>query len=331
MEAGCSWLRIPPGRQPIPRAGARRIGKRMVAFHLSCLVHRIKPTTGTTAREPAGKSNNNSKLMKSFAALSTVALTCAAALSAHAQEWAKPRLEKSPRHLDYVTVKNGNRTVNCFIAYPQVKEKATAVIVIHEIYGLSDWVKSLGDQLAEAGYIAIVPDLLSGMAPGGAGGTKEIGDRDAVTRAVRGLPAQQVTADLNAVAEYVSKLPACNGKIAVSGFCWGGGQSFRYATDNSSLKAAFVFYGDPPPADSMAKIKCPVYGFYGGKDARITQTVPKTEKEMKAAGKTYEPVVYEGAGHGFMRAGEDPTDNSPDNKKARAEAWTRWKNILQKL
>jgi len=270
--------------------------------------------------------------MKRFATFLTATFFCAALIShMQAQDLVKQRLDKSPRHLDYVPVKHDNRTVNCFIAYPQVKEKATAVLVIHEIYGLSDWVRGLADELAEAGYIAIVPDLLSGMAPGGAGGTKEIGDRDAVTRAVRSLPADQVTADLNAVAEYVSKLPACNGKVAVSGFCWGGAQTFRYATENASIKAACVFYGDAAPADRMSKISCPVYGFYGGKDGRITQTVPTAEKEMKAAGKKYEPVVYEGAGHGFMRLGEDPDDKVPENKKAREQAWTRWKAILKKL
>jgi carboxymethylenebutenolidase len=247
-----------------------------------------------------------------------------------AQDWAKARLEKSPRHLEYVTVKHGDRTVNCFVAYPEVKEKATAVIVIHEIYGLSDWVRGVADQLAEAGYIAIAPDLLSGMAPGG-GGTKELGDRDAVTKAVQALPGKQVTADLNAVADYVSKLPACNGKLTVSGFCWGGGQSFRYATENKDLKASFVFYGPAPQEAEIAKINRPVYGFYGGNDARITAAVPKTEELTKKAGKTYDPVVYEGAGHGFMRAGEDPTDKNPANKKAHDEAWVRWKALLKKV
>src|SRR5947208_7786796 len=173
----------------------------------------------------------------------TTLVICMLAATASSQEWAKARLEKSPRHLEWVKVKHGDREVNCFIAYPEVKDKATAMVVIHEIFGLSDWVRGVADQLAEAGYIAIAPDLLSGMAPGGGGGTKEIGDRDAVTRAVRALPPAQVTADLNAVAEYVSKLPAANGKVTVSGFCWGGAQSFRYATDNANLKAAFVFYG----------------------------------------------------------------------------------------
>src|SRR5437879_4080188 len=144
-----------------------------------------------------------------------------AAVTAQAQDWAKARLEKSPRHLEWVKVKHGDREVNCFIAYPEVKEKATAVVVIHEIFGLTDWVRGVTDQLAEAGYIAIAPDLLSGAAPGG-GGTAELGSGDAVRKAISSLPPDQTTADLNAVAGYVSKLPAGNGKVAVGGFCWGG-------------------------------------------------------------------------------------------------------------
>src|SRR5258706_5579302 len=126
-------------------------------------------------------------------------------LTAPAQDWARARIDKSPRHLEWVKVKQGDREVNCFIAYPEVKEKATAVVVIHEIFGLTDWVRSVADQLAEAGYIAIAPDLLSGSAPGG--GTAELGGGDAVRKAISSLKPDQITADLNAVAEYVAKLP----------------------------------------------------------------------------------------------------------------------------
>ena len=244
-----------------------------------------------------------------------------------AQDWAKQRLDKSPRHQEWVNVKAGNRTVNSFIVYPEVKNKATAVVVIHEIFGLSDWVRSVADQLAEAGYIAIAPDLLSGMGPKG-GGSSEFTDRNGVGQAIRDLPPDQITSDLNAVADYVAKLPAANGKVAVAGFCWGGGQSFRFATNRPSLKAAFVFYGTGPDSkDAIARIKAPVYGFYGGNDARVTATVTKTADLMKEAGKTYEPVTYEGAGHGFMRAGE-ASDASAENKKAREDAWKRWKELL---
>jgi len=246
------------------------------------------------------------------------------------QDWAKARADKSPRHQEWVKVKNGTRDVNSFLVFPEVKNKATAVVVIHEIFGMSDWVRSLTDQLAEAGYIAIAPDLLSGMGPKG-GGSSEF-DRSGIGQAIRDLPADQITGDLNAVADYVAKLPACNGKVAVCGFCYGGSQSFRFATNRPSLKAAFVFYGTgPDSAEAIAKIKCPVYGFYGGNDARVDQTIPKSQEMMKAAGKTYEPVIYEGAGHGFMGAGEDPGDKVEANKKARDEAWARWKDILKKI
>jgi carboxymethylenebutenolidase len=243
------------------------------------------------------------------------------------QDWAKAKLQKSSRHGEWVKVKQGNRDVQAFVVYPEVKDKATAVVVIHEIFGLSDWARLAADELAEAGYIAIAPDLLSGMGPKG-GGTEELGN--AVGKAIRDLPPDQVTADLNAVADYVKKLPACNGKVAACGFCWGGGQVFRFATNHPDLKAAFVFYGPPPPASAMANTKCPVYGFYGGKDNRINSTIPETKEAMKGASKTYEPVIYDEAGHGFMRAGEQP-GASEANRKGRTDAWERWKMLLQKI
>ncbi|HEV2394362.1 MAG TPA: dienelactone hydrolase family protein [Verrucomicrobiae bacterium] len=247
-----------------------------------------------------------------------------------AQDWAKARLEKSPRHLEWIKIKHGSREVNCFIAYPESSQKVPAIIVAHEIFGLTDWVRGVADQLAEAGYIAIAPDLLSGSAPGG-GGTAELGGNDAVRKAISSLPAQQVTADLDAAADYAAKLPAANGTVAVAGFCWGGGQAFGFATRRRDLKAAFVFYGIPPADEAeLARIQCPVFGFYAGNDARVTSTVDKTTVQMKQAGKVFEPVIYPGAGHGFMRAGEAP-DASQPNKQARDQAWQRWKELLKKL
>lgn len=264
----------------------------------------------------------------------TIATLCTAVLlailPATAQDWAKARLEKSPRHLEWVKVKHGSREVNCFLAYPEVKDRATAVVLIHEIFGLTDWVRSVADQLAEAGYIAIAPDLLSGSAPGG-GGTAELGGGDAVRKAIAALPPDQITADLRAVVDHVAKLPACNGKVAVAGFCWGGSQAFRFATSAREPKAFFVFYGSGPEAEAdLARIQAPVYGFYGGNDARVNATIPATRDAMKKLGKRFEPVIYEDAGHGFMRAGEAP-DASEANRKARAEAWQRWKEILKGL
>jgi carboxymethylenebutenolidase len=245
------------------------------------------------------------------------------ALSNNAQEWAKERLSKSPRHPEWAKVKHGSRTIDCFIVYPEVKDKATAVLVIPEVFGMTDWVRNAADQVAAAGYIAIVPDFWGG---------KQYQDVNDAIKATYALPEKQVTADLDAAAKYVLDLPSCNGKLVVAGFCWGGGQSFKYAAHNKNLKAAFVFYGAPDKKELskvVATVGCPVYGFYGGNDNRITSTVKTTEEQMKAAGKTYEPVVYEGAGHGFMRAGEAPDANA-ENKKAHDEGWARWKELLAK-
>ncbi len=281
--------------------------------------------------------------MKRTVAVIIASLLCLS--TGFAQDWAKQKLEKSSRHGEWVQIKHDNRTVQAFVVYPETKKKAPVIIVIHEIFGMTDWVQTVADQLAADGYIAIAPDLLSGMGPNG--GRSDSFQGGSAREAVSKLDPNQVTADLNAVADYAKKIPAANGKLAVTGFCWGGGQSFRFATNRKDLSAAYVFYG-PPPSDFSA-ITAPVYGFYAGEDARIDATIPDTEKGMKAAGKTYEPVTYEGAGHGFMRAGEDPandaaasnTADDPDtkkkhdmavaNKKARTEAWQRWQELLKKL
>jgi carboxymethylenebutenolidase len=262
--------------------------------------------------------------------LVSAALGLLFAAPAPAQDWAKTRLEKSPRHGEWVKLKSDGREVKAFVTFPEVKYKATAVVVIHEIFGLTDWVRLVADQLSEAGYVAIAPDLLSGAGPNG-GGTDSLGGNDAVRKAIMSLPSDQVTGDLNVAAEYVAKMPACNGKVAVAGFCYGGSQSFRFATNNKGIKAAFVFYGTGPDQDAdISRIQCPVYGFYGGNDNRVNATIPKSTDLIKAAGKTYEPVTYDGAGHGFMRAGDAPDANEA-NKKAKDEAWKRWKELMKKI
>jgi carboxymethylenebutenolidase len=265
--------------------------------------------------------------MKMIAGILAFAATV---LISPAQDWAKAKLEKSSRHHEWIDVKNGNRTVRCFVAYPEVKGKAPVVLVIHENKGLTDWVRAAADQFAEAGVIAIAPDFLSGTAPGG-GNTGDYKDVDAATQGIYKLSADQVTADLDAVAKHAKTIAAASDKMAVAGFCWGGGQSFRYATHNTNLSAALVFYGTAPENDdSLKNIPCPVYGFYGGSDNRVNATIPKSKEGMKAAGKTYDPVIYDGAGHGFMRAGEEP-DAKAANKKARDEAWARIREILKKM
>jgi len=281
--------------------------------------------------------------MKRTLAVAMVLLFCLS--RGISQDWAKQNLEKSPRHGEWVQIKHDSRTLQAFVVYPETKQKAPVVIVIHEIFGMTDWVQTVADQLAANGYIAIAPDLLSGMAPNG--GRSSDFQGGAAREAVSKLDPDQVTADLNATADYAKKIPAGNGKIAVAGFCWGGGQSFRFATNRKDLSAAFVFYG-PPPKDFPA-ITAPVYGFYAGEDARIDATIPETQEAMKSAGKKYDPVTYAGAGHGFMRAGEDPageaaikdTSADPDskkkhdmavaNKKARTEGWARWLSLLKNI
>lgn len=267
--------------------------------------------------------------------LLSLLLACVALATAHAQPWANQPwalsiLEKSPRHLEWVTIKHGDRDVKAYIGFPEVKEKATVIVLIHEIHGLTDWVRSMVDQFAEAGYIAIAPDLLSGSAPGG-GGTAEMPTNDAANKAIGQLNPDQITADLQAVVAHVAKLPGSNGKVVVGGFCWGGRQTFRFATNNSAIKAGLVFYGDAPTDETaIAKITSPIHGFYGGNDARINGGLPKITEQMKAAGKPYEPIVYEGAGHGYMRSGQQP-EATPANKKARDDSWKRIKEIMAKI
>ena len=170
-----------------------------------------------------------------------------ASLSASAQDWAKAKLETSPRHREYVTIKHGDRSLQAFVVYPEVSGKAPVVVLIHEIFGLSDWAKEMADELAAAGYVVVAPDLLSGSGPNG-GGTESYSGMDAVTKAVSGLNADTVNADLDAAADYGKKLPASNGTVVSAGFCWGGGKSFAFAAHRRDLAAAFVFYG-PPPSD----------------------------------------------------------------------------------
>ncbi len=315
--------------------------------------------------------------------------------AAGAQEWAKANLAKSPRHGEYVTITEASgRKLQAWVVYPEVKGKAPVVVMIHEIFGQTDWAREMADEVAGAGYIVVEPDLLSGFGPpppasaamqapaglgsepwkiagigcdpaacapgqvpvlqrvalerqqagqppmdhdhmqmaGGAGaafvpampgGTAAFPDQASAVKAVSGLDATLVNTDLDAAADYGKKLPSANGKLFVGGFCWGGGKSFLFATHRHDLSGAMVFYGPPPPVEAMKSINAPVYGFYAGNDARITATVPDTTTQMKEAGKKYEPVTYDGAGHGFMRAGEAP-DASAANAAARAAGFRRF-------
>jgi carboxymethylenebutenolidase len=232
-------------------------------------------------------------------------------------EHAKDVLAKSPRHGEWVDLKlpDGGKLVT-WVVYPEVKSKAGAVIVIHEIFGLSDWVRGVADQLAKEGFIVLAPDLLSGKGPNG-GGTESLGED--VTKVIRTLTPEIVNARLDAVRDYALKIPAANGKVGSVGYCWGGTTSFDYATAQPKLNAAAVYYGtSPSDAAAYARIGAPVVGFYGGDDARVNATIPTAETEMKKLGKRYVANVYEGAGHGFLR---QQTGRDGANLKATEKAW----------
>ena len=242
-----------------------------------------------------------------------------------AEDQAKAALNASPRHGEYIDVPvTGSTPVRTWIVYPERKDKAPVVIVIHEIFGLSDWIRGVADQLASEGFIAVAPDLISGKGPNG-GGTDSVATRDDVVKLVRELTPAEVDGRLNAIRAWATALPAASGKSATVGFCWGGGTSFRYAMQ-PGVNAAVVYYGTAPDAAALGGVQAPVLGFYGGDDARVTSTVAPTDTAMKAAGKSYESQVFDGAGHGFLRA---QNDRNGANMKATEQAWPRTLDVIR--
>jgi len=244
------------------------------------------------------------------------------------EEQAKAALEKSPRHGEYVDIKveGVDVPVRAWVVYPERKDKAGVVIVIHEIYGLSDWIRGVADQLAEDGFIAVTPDLISGKGPNG-GGTDSVPTRDDVVMLIRALTPEEVTVRLNGVRAYAMKLPSANGKTATIGYCWGGSRSFAYACAQPGLNAAVVYYGSAPDVKDVATIKAPVLGLYGSDDARVNATIDTTQSEMKKLGKVYDVNIFEGAGHGFLR---NQTGRDGANLKATQQAWPRTVEFLMK-
>lgn len=226
------------------------------------------------------------------------------AIPAGTAEHVTRALKESPRHGEWVDIKMADGTaLKSWVVYPERPAKTGVIIVIHDIRGMADLTRAVGDQLAQDGFIAIVPDFLSGKGPDG-GGTASLGT--GVGQAIQSLSPTDVKARLDAAMEYGKKLPASNGKTGVVGFCWGGARSFGFAAAQSNLNAAVVYYGDAPGASDntvdaqLANVTAPVLGLYAGNDARINATLPATEAAMKKAGKSYEIHTFEGAGHGFM-------------------------------
>ncbi|MDR8390144.1 dienelactone hydrolase family protein [Aliifodinibius sp. S!AR15-10] len=252
-------------------------------------------------------------------------------MSAFAQDYALKQLENSPRHHQWVTLESQGRELHNFVVYPQVDEDVPVVIVIHENRGLNDWARSFADQLAGKGYIAVAPDLLSNTQDG-IEKTSDFATSDAARSAIYELDPDGVTQDLKTVLNYAQNMDGGNGKVAVAGFCWGGSQSFRFATNaGDTIEAAFVFYGTAPEdQEAINRIEVPVYGFYGGDDQRVNSTISRTEEMMIIAGNTYEYEIYEGAGHAFMRSGDDPNGEQP-NIEARNNSWNRLVKLLSNL
>lgn len=229
-------------------------------------------------------------------------------------------LKASPRHGEWQDIALGDGTkLHTWVVYPERADKAPVVLVIHEIFGMTDWVRSTADQLAAEGFIAVAPDMLSGRGPNG--GNTDAFKSDDVRAAIGKLTADEVATRLNAAKDYATKLPSASTSFGVIGFCWGGTQSWNYAVRQPDLKAAAVYYGTAPKdAAELAKITAPILGNYGGNDARVTTTVEPTKAAMAEAKKSYEPIVHDGAGHGFLRQ-QDGAGGA--NAKASIEAWTR--------
>jgi carboxymethylenebutenolidase len=257
------------------------------------------------------------------------------------QAWATQKLAKSPRRGEWVKISNGSRTLKAFVIYPEVKRNVPVVLVLHEVFGLTDSTRNTADEIAAMGYIAIAPDMLSGRGPNG-GDVESFDQPHGASDTLTGLSDEAVNGDLNAWADYGDKLPGSNGKFAIVGLSWGGGAAFRYvaSTQRKDLKAVCVFYdiGLPqetqhfpgaPASISVAPITVPVYGFYGSTDTRPLVTLDATKAAMAAAGKFYEPVVYEGADHAFMRVGEDPSNTNPANAAAVKETLVRLEKLLK--
>jgi carboxymethylenebutenolidase len=252
----------------------------------------------------------------SYAAVAAAALMVGAAGAWALKRPPAQRLDPVTTHGEWVKYPRGTDSIRAYVAYPERKTKAPAVIVIHEIFGLTDWEPTVADRLAKEGYVAIVPDLLSSKHG------KSPADADSGRKLIGELEPERITADLDATYGYVNALPAVEkDHIGTIGFCWGGGQSFRYATNNPNLRAVVVCYGPPPDTAAMRRIQAPVLGIYGENDERINSTLPTVVAAMQSDGKTFNHEVYPGTGHGFLKPGRQGSDG-PQVERA-------WKRILQ--
>lgn len=237
------------------------------------------------------------------------------------------RLNASPRHGEWVTVDAGaGDELRAWVVYPERPDAAPVVVVIHEIFGLTDWIRAVADQLAADGFIAIAPDLLSGKGPGG-GGTESV-DAQGATALIRDLDRTEVNRRLEAAATYATGLPAATDRVASVGFCWGGTSSFLFASAWEGLDAAVVYYGSSPEEPDLQRISVPILGLYGGDDARVNATIEPARWILDPLNVPFEVEIYDGAGHGFLRQ-QDGREGA--NLRASQGAWPRTITFLEEL
>jgi carboxymethylenebutenolidase len=253
--------------------------------------------------------------LASYALIATAAILVGAAGTWAIQE-KKPALDPVTTHGEWIYIKRGTDSIRAYVAYPERSSLAPGIIVIHEIFGLTDWEPTVADRLAKNGFIAILPDLLSskhGITPA---------SPDSGRKLVGQLEPERVTADLDAVYAWLNSQPSVKkDNIGTIGFCWGGGQSFRYATNNPNLKAAVVCYGPAPDATALGRINARVLGVYGENDARINAALPSVDSAMKAQRQSFEHEIYPGTGHGFLKPGRQGSD-TPQVERA-------WERIIE--
>ncbi len=234
------------------------------------------------------------------------------ALPAGAED-AEQRLAASPRHGEWIMVGDGADSVRAWIVYPERSTPAPVIIVVHEIFGVSDWIRAVADQLAADGFIAVAPDFLSGKGV-------DMSVRDSVVSAIRALPNAEIQRRIDAIARHAMALPAARQSYGIVGFCWGGTVSFNHAVHSPRLGASVVYYGSSPATASLASVRAPVLGLYGGDDARVNATIPPADSALRALGRSFEHELYPGAGHGFLR---QQTGRDGANMEATRSAWPR--------
>lgn len=267
----------------------------------------------------------------------SIALGVAAACSTNMQSTAAPtppvgstdvaaRLAASPRHGEWVMIRSGaSDSVRAYVVHPERSERAPVVVVIHEIFGLTGWIRGVADQLAAEGFVAIAPDLLTGKAPLGPGDSLS---HEEARRVIQTLQQDEVHRRIADAAQWAMRQPSARQEYAVIGFCWGGTASFQHAVRSpSGLGAAVVYYGTSPSPASLNGVRVPVLGLYAGDDARVNSTVPAADSTMRALGKAFEYRMFPGAGHGFLRQ-QDGRDGA--NLAAARQSWPMAINFLRK-